>query len=136
VARIHGDCHFSNLISRPGESFFVIDFDDMATGPAVQDFWMLLPGYLRDSLFEVDLFLEGYETFFPFDRRTLRLIEPLRAMRYIHFMAWCGRQYAEDGEVRVAPGFGSREYWQGEIRDLRDQLELIASELADCGNLF
>ena len=47
---IHGDCHFSNLIYRPDESFYIIDFDDMAVGPPVQDFWMLLPGYMEDSL--------------------------------------------------------------------------------------
>ncbi|MFC1837714.1 serine/threonine protein kinase, partial [Thermodesulfobacteriota bacterium] len=29
MIRIHGDCHFSNLIYRPGESFYIIDFDDM-----------------------------------------------------------------------------------------------------------
>jgi Ser/Thr protein kinase RdoA (MazF antagonist) len=123
--RIHGDCHFSNLIFRPEESFFLIDFDDMAVGPAVQDLWMLLPGRLADSLMEVDLFLEGYETFRPFDRRSFRLIEPLRAMRFVHFCSWCARQVAEDGESRAMPEFGSRHYWQQEINDLADQLVQI-----------
>jgi Ser/Thr protein kinase RdoA (MazF antagonist) len=124
---IHGDCHFSNLIYRPDESFYIIDFDDMAVGPPVQDFWMLLPGYMEDSLAEINLFLEGYETFRNFDRRTLRLIEPLRAMRYIHYTAWCAHQVAEDGESRVATDFGSHAYWQTEINDLADQLERIRS---------
>jgi Ser/Thr protein kinase RdoA (MazF antagonist) len=124
---IHGDCHFSNLIYRPGESFYIIDFDDMAVGPPVQDFWMLLPGYMEDSLAEIEIFLEGYETFRNFDRRTLRLIEPLRAMRYIHYTAWCAHQAAEDGESRVVEDFGSHAYWQAEINDLADQLERIRS---------
>jgi Ser/Thr protein kinase RdoA (MazF antagonist) len=127
MIRIHGDCHFSNLIYRPDESFYIIDFDDMAVGPPVQDFWMLLPGYMEDSLAEIDIFLEGYETFRNFDRRTLRLIEPLRAMRYIHYTAWCAHQVVEDGETRVIPDFGSRHYWQTEINDLADQLERIRS---------
>lgn len=127
MIRIHGDCHFSNLIYRPGESFYLIDFDDMAVGPPVQDFWMLLPGYMEDSLAEIDIFLEGYETFRGFDRRTLRLIEPLRAMRYIHYTAWCAHQVVEDGESRVVEDFGSRHYWQVEINDLADQLERIRS---------
>jgi len=127
MIRIHGDCHFSNLIYRPGESFYIIDFDDMAVGPPVQDFWMLLPGHVADSYVEIDLFLEGYETFRPFDRRTLRLIEPLRAMRYIHYMAWCAHQVAEDGLSRVVADFGSRAYWQRELRDLAEQLERIRS---------
>jgi Ser/Thr protein kinase RdoA (MazF antagonist) len=126
MIRIHGDCHFSNLLCRnPGESFYIIDLDDMAVGPPVQDLWMLLPGYMRDSLAEIDFFLEGYETFRNFDRRLLRLIEPLRAMRYIHFTAWCAHQVAEDGLSRAAPNFGSREYWQREIKDLGEQLERI-----------
>jgi Ser/Thr protein kinase RdoA (MazF antagonist) len=128
MIRIHGDCHFSNLIYRPDESFYIIDFDDMVMGPAVQDFWMLLPGYLEDSLAEVEIFLEGYESFRNFNRQSLRLIEPLRAMRYIHYTAWCAYQVAEDGESRVAVDFGSHEYWQGEINDLADQLERIRSE--------
>ncbi len=125
MIRIHGDCHFSNLIYRPGESFYLIDFDDMALGPPVQDFWMLLPGYREESGVEIELFLEGYETFRDFDRRSLRLIEPLRAMRYIHYIAWCAHQVAEEGLSRVVPDFGSRDYWQRELRDLAEQSDRI-----------
>jgi Ser/Thr protein kinase RdoA (MazF antagonist) len=124
---IHGDCHVSNLIYRPGESFYIIDFDDMSVGPPVQDFWMLLPGYRGDSLAEIEIFLEGYETFKRFDRGTLQLIGPLRAMRFIHYMAWCAHQVAEDGHSRVAPDFGTREYWLRELGDLDTQLERIRS---------
>ena len=126
---IHGDCHFSNLIFRPEESFYIIDFDDMAVGPPVQDFWMLLPGYRSDSAVEIEYFLEGYEVFRPFDRRTLRLIGPLRAMRYIHYMAWCAHQAAEDGSSPVAPDFGTRGYWQREIRDPHEQIARIRASL-------
>jgi Ser/Thr protein kinase RdoA (MazF antagonist) len=125
IIRIHGDCHFSNLIYRPDESFYIIDFDDMVVGPPVQDFWMLLPGYREDSLAEIELFLEGYEMFRHFDIGSLRLIEPLRAMRYIHYTAWCAYQFAEDGETRVDANFGSRQYWQTEMGDLADQLKKI-----------
>jgi len=125
LIRIQGDCHFSNLIYRPDESFYIIDFDDMAMGPPVQDFWMLIPGYREDSLAEIEMFLEGYEMFRDFDRSSLRLIEPLRAMRYIHYTAWCAHQFAEDGETRVAENFGTRQYWQTELGDLADQLDRI-----------
>ncbi len=84
---IHGDCHPANLIYRPDESFFIIDFDDMVIGPPVQDLWMLLPAVPEESLVEIDIFLEGYRTFRNFDLRSLRLIEPLRAMRFVHYMA-------------------------------------------------
>ena len=125
MIRIQGDCHFSNLIYRPDESFYIIDFDDMVVGPPVQDFWMLLPGYREESLAEIEIFLEGYEMFRDFDMGSLQLIEPLRAMRYIHYTAWCAHQFAEDGETRVDENFGSRQYWQTEMDDLEDQLEKI-----------
>ena len=134
--RIHGDCHSGNLIYRPGESFYLIDFDDMAIGPPVQDFWMLLPGPYEDSFVEVDLLLEGYETFRHFDRSSLCLIEPLRAMRFIHYSAWCAHQVVEDGATSVIPDFGSRQYWQAEIDDLADQLVRIGRKPQPIGNMF
>jgi Ser/Thr protein kinase RdoA (MazF antagonist) len=119
--RIHGDLHPQNLIFRPGERFYVIDFDDMATGPAVQDIWMLLPGRLVDAIPETSLFLEGYETFLPFDRASLRLIEPLRFMRFIHFTAWCVTQAEDGGFARLAPDWGSHLHWKQEIRQMETQ---------------
>jgi len=130
--RIHGDCHASNLIYRPGESFYLIDFDDFASGPPVQDLWLLLPDLPERSLYEIDLFLEGYETFRPFDRRSLALIEPLRAMRFIHYQAWCAHQ-AEDLSGPPTPDWGSLQYWRQELSDLEDQLKRIR-ETRDFGN--
>lgn len=134
MIRIHGDCHFANLIYRPGESFYVVDFDDMAFGPPVQDFWMLLPDYMEESFIEIEIFLEGYETFRSFDRRSLRLIEPLRAMRFIHYTSWCAHQVAEDGISHAIPDFGSRHYWEQEMNDLADQLERIKDAPSLPGN--
>ncbi|MGD9950530.1 MAG: serine/threonine protein kinase [Desulfobulbus sp.] len=125
MIRIHGDCHSGNLIYRPGESLYILDFDDMVVGPPVQDVWMLLPGPPEESVVELNLFMEGYETFRPFDHSSLRLIEPLRAMRFIHYCAWCAHQVVEDGETAVIPDFASRTYWQKELDDLEDQLQRI-----------
>ncbi len=127
IQRIHGDCHWANIIFRPDEGFYLIDFDDMATGPVVQDFWMLLPGYSQGTLLEIDLFLEGYQTFRPFDRRWLKLIEPLRAMRFIHFTAWCAAQAGDGSARRLAPGWGTPNYWRTEINDLKRQCGEIVS---------
>ncbi len=134
--RIHGDCHFSNIIYRPGESFFLIDFDDMAMGPAIQDLWMLLPGTPRESLLEIDLFLEGYETFHHFDRRSFRLIEPLRAMRFLHYIAWLTHQFIADGSAPIVSEFGSTEYWLAEMDDLADQLDRIRKKDENPGNFI
>ncbi len=136
LGRIHGDCHFSNIIYRPGESFFLIDFDDMVMGTPIQDLWMLLPGTPRESFLEIDLFLEGYETFHHFDRRTLRLIEPLRAMRFLHYIAWLTHQFIGDGATPLFPEFGSSGYWEVEIADLEDQLKRIRKNDDPFGNFM
>jgi Ser/Thr protein kinase RdoA (MazF antagonist) len=108
----------------------------MAVGPPVQDFWMLLRGSAQDSLLEIDLFLEGYETFMNFDRHSLSLIEPLRAMRYIHYIAWCAHQVSEEGESRAVTNFGTHEYWQQEMDDLANQLERIRKAPRQIGNIL
>ena len=128
LLRIHGDCHANNIIYRPGERFYLIDFDDMAVGPPAQDVWMLLPGYRSEVQRELDWFLNGYETFREFDYPSLKLIEPLRAMRFIHFTAWCVRQNNDGGYNRLDPDFGSDAYWQTEIRDIENQTERILRE--------
>ena len=130
TTRLHGDCHRANILGRPGEPFFLIDFDDMSVGPPVQDLWMMLPGHLKNSRAEMDLLLEGYETFGNFDYATLRLIEPLRAMRIIHYTAWCARQKRDGGFARVAPDWGSTSFWRQETADLQRQRQEIEDALA------
>ncbi|HMP89455.1 MAG TPA: serine/threonine protein kinase [Kiritimatiellia bacterium] len=125
LIRIHGDCHAQNLLDRPDEPLRLIDFDDMALGPSVQDVWMLLPDRVENSRRELDLLLDGYETFRPMPLNEMCLVEPLRAMRFIHFAAWCARQKADGGFNRLAPDWGSEQYWKREIDDLQKQLALI-----------
>jgi Ser/Thr protein kinase RdoA (MazF antagonist) len=124
--RIHGDCHRGNLIDRPGRGLALIDFDDMMTGPAVQDVWLVLPGYAADCPRELDLVLEGFERFSPFDRRTLRLIEPLRFMRMIYFLAWRARQRGDFWFRGSFPDWGTEAFWIKETEDLRVQAAVIA----------
>jgi Ser/Thr protein kinase RdoA (MazF antagonist) len=125
LQRIHGDCHRGNILDRPGEGLLVIDFDDMMIGPAVQDLWLLLPDRAAASRRELDLILEGYGEFRPFDRTDLRLIEPLRLMRMLYYLAWSARQRADRRFCDANPGWGSEAFWIREIGDLRDQLEVI-----------
>jgi len=129
--RIHGDLHPQNIIYRPGESFFLIDFDDMAIGPAIQDIWMLLPGRVTDTRRELNLFLEGYELFREFDDRELKLVEPLRAMRFIHYTAWCVHQADEYGFQRLHADWGTPAYWRQEIDELERQLQEIQDSMGE-----
>jgi Ser/Thr protein kinase RdoA (MazF antagonist) len=128
--RIHGDCHCGNILTRPGDGYHLIDFDDMATGPAVQDLWMILPDRLARARAEMDALLDGYETFREFPYGSLKLIEPLRVMRFIHFVAWCARQKADGGFSRLAPNWGTSEFWRQELTDLETQRQEILDALA------
>jgi Ser/Thr protein kinase RdoA (MazF antagonist) len=109
-------------------SKLVIDFDDMVMGPAVQDFWLLLPGHANGTRHEINLILEGYEQFAEFDDRQLRLVEVLRAMRIIYFLAWCSTQ-ADDYKFQSNfPDWGSEMFWQREIADLEHQYHAILND--------
>jgi Ser/Thr protein kinase RdoA (MazF antagonist) len=128
LQRIHGDCHRGNILDRPGEGLLLIDFDDMMRGPPVQDLWLLLPDRARSSRRELELVLEGYEAFHPFEHSTLRLIEPLRLMRLLYYLAWSARQRGDLRFRESNPNWGSEAFWIKEIEDLRDQLTAIEEE--------
>jgi len=123
--RIHGDCHRGNILDRMDEGLFLIDFDDMAMGPPVQDLWLLLPDRADASKNEIEMFIEGYERFRIFDRTMLKCIEPLRAMRMIYFLSWCSRQVNDAGFSGHFHEWGKDSFWQHEINDLREQLGFI-----------
>lgn len=127
--RIHGDCHRANVLERPDEGIMIIDFDDMANGPAVQDFWLLLSGHAHESVAEMELILEGYRQFRDFDDSTINLIEPLRAMRIIYFLAWCARQSQDVNFKEKFPDWGSESFWRKEISDLERQFSMIQLSL-------
>jgi len=127
VHRIHGDLHLGNLLFRDG-LLNVLDFDDMAIGPAVQDLWLALPGRDRWALRQRDLFLEGYEQLREFDRSTLRLIETLRGLRLVHYAAWLARRWHDPAFPVAWPQFGTVDYWERETTDLVEQLAVIRGE--------
>ncbi|MDD5520604.1 MAG: serine/threonine protein kinase [Kiritimatiellae bacterium] len=127
--RIHGDCHCGNLLDRPGEGIMIIDFDDMMVGPPVQDLWLLLPDRADKCRRELDLLLRGYEQFREFDDRSFRLIEPLRAMRIIYYLAWCSRQVNDFKFRTTYPEWGSDAFWQREVTDLSLQLQVIKEHI-------
>jgi Ser/Thr protein kinase RdoA (MazF antagonist) len=119
--RVHGDCHRGNILDRMEQGLMIIDFDDMAMGPPVQDLWLLLPDRAGKASREIDLFISGYERFRRFDRAGIRAIEPLRAMRMIHFLLWVSRQRDDFSFTRNFPDWNKDSFWQKEINDLREQ---------------
>ena len=127
--RIHGDCHRANILERPGEGLMLIDFDDMMIGPPIQDLWLLLPEHAPQSQQEIGWLLEGYTMLRDFDRNSLRLIEPLRAMRMIYFLAWIARQSSDYCFQKHFDGWGSDAFWRREIADLELQYAIICESL-------
>jgi Ser/Thr protein kinase RdoA (MazF antagonist) len=127
VHRIHGDLHLGNLLVRDG-ALHVLDFDDMVVGPAVQDLWLLLPGRDEAARREREIFIEAYEQLRRFDRGSLRLIEPLRGLRMIHYAAWLARRWHDPIFPRMFPHFGTDAYWQDEANALEEVLGLVRAE--------
>ena len=126
LLRLHGDCHPGNVLWTPEGPHFV-DLDDAATGPAVQDLWMLLPGDLAASRAALASLLEGYETFRPFDRRELALIEALRTLRMVHHSAWLAQRWDDPAFPAAFPWFGAASYWSQQITQLREQIEAMTA---------
>jgi Ser/Thr protein kinase RdoA (MazF antagonist) len=124
IHRIHGDCHLGNLLWNQNGPFF-LDFDDMVRGPAVQDIWLLVPGRDEEAIRQRQILLEGYEEMREFNFLTLRLIEPLRALRFVHYSAWIARRWSDPAFPAAFPQFGTHRYWQEQLRDLEELLLLM-----------
>jgi Ser/Thr protein kinase RdoA (MazF antagonist) len=122
--RIHGDCHRGNVLWTDGGPHFV-DLDDCMTGPAIQDLWMLLAGSPAEMQAQLKDVLEGYDQFGEFDRVELRLIEPLRMLRMIHYAAWLARRWDDPAFPRAFPWFGTPRYWEEHVRQLAEQYEAL-----------
>ena len=121
---VHGDCHSGNILWNRDDPYF-IDFDDMLDAPAVQDIWMLTGGDDDYGKERRRILLEAYEQIRAFDMTTLQLIEPLRALRMIHFSAWIARRWEDCAFKMAFPDFGTEHYWQEQIEALALQLEKV-----------
>lgn len=122
--RLHGDCHGGNVLWTDGGPHFV-DFDDARMGPAIQDLWMLLSGERAAMELQLKSVLDGYESFRDFDRRELRLIEPLRTLRLLHYSAWLAGRWDDPAFPAAFPWFNTQRYWQDRILEIREQVALM-----------
>jgi Ser/Thr protein kinase RdoA (MazF antagonist) len=126
LGRILGDCHRGNILWTDQGPHFV-DLDDCLTGPAIQDLWMLIAGGREEMRTELADVLKGYEQFLPFDRGELALIEPLRALRMIHYSAWLARRWHDPAFPQAFPWFAEPRYWEQHYRALDEQLAAVLS---------
>jgi Ser/Thr protein kinase RdoA (MazF antagonist) len=123
--RIHGDLHRGNILDRAKEGLSLLDFDDMVTGPAVQDLWLLLPGHADDCGRELSLLVDGYSEFRDLDWGSIAAIETLRFYRMIHFLAWRSLQRDDAWFKKDYPDWGTRAFWIRELEDMREQSQRL-----------
>jgi Ser/Thr protein kinase RdoA (MazF antagonist) len=127
--RIHGDCHLGNLLSGK-QGLFWVDFDDMVRGPCVQDLWLMFPSRDEFSQEQLKKLIAAYEQMRPFDHKSLRLIEPLRALRMIHFNAWIAKRWEDPAFKNTFVEFGTEKFWNEQIISLDEQLAFIDKQNA------
>lgn len=118
---LHGDFHPGNILWGSDETPHLLDFDDTATGPAMQDLWMFISGDRRYAQARLGDLLDGYFEFREFDEREIALIEPLRTLRIIHYAAWIARRWQDPAFEKAFPFFASARFWDEHIQSLREQ---------------
>lgn len=125
LIRIHGDCHGNNVLNHPDAGLMLIDFDDMAIGPPIQDWWLLLPDVAAKTKHELALMYEGYTALRDFDTRQFGQIEILRAMRFVYYLDWCARQRGDYNFAERNPDWGSDAFWRRELAWCRGQIAVM-----------
>jgi Ser/Thr protein kinase RdoA (MazF antagonist) len=121
--RLHGDCHPGNILWRDGPMF--VDLDDARNGPAIQDLWMLLNGERQDKMMQLDVLLEGYNEFFELPNEQLKLIEPLRGLRMVHYMAWLAKRWQDPAFPVAFPWFNDPKYWENQVLGFKEQIAAL-----------
>lgn len=121
--RLHGDCHSGNILWRDGPLF--VDLDDARNGPAVQDLWMLLHGERQEQRIQLDILLEAYNEVMTFQEKELALIEPLRAMRMVHYLAWIIRRWEDPAFPPSFPWIKDDDFWFRQTAIFTEQVKLL-----------
>lgn len=121
--RLHGDCHAGNILWRDGPLF--VDLDDARMGPAIQDLWMLLNGDKAEQRIQLETIIEAYEEFSPFNSDEIALIEPLRAMRFVYYLAWLIRRWDDPAFPRNFPWLTGEDYWRNQISTFIEQVKVL-----------
>jgi Ser/Thr protein kinase RdoA (MazF antagonist) len=80
--------------------------------------WLLARGYSEEAQREREDLLAGYELFREFDRSTLALAEPLRAMRIVYMSGWIARRWEDPSFPPAFPNFKDVRYWMQEYEAL------------------
>ncbi len=121
--RLHGDCHPGNILWRDGPLF--VDLDDARNGPAIQDLWMLLHGDRQEQRIQLETIVEAYEEFNTFNTEEFALIEPLRAMRMIYYLAWLLRRWGDPAFPGSFPWLVEEDFWRRQTATFIEQARVL-----------
>lgn len=128
AVRVHGDCHIGNVLGRD-DHFALVDFDDCLMAPAVQDLWMLLTAqHEAEWQMQLSEVIEGYEQHCDFERRELRLIEPLRTLRLMRYSAWLLARRDDPAFPQAFPWLNDEGYRDAHIRELEQQRQIMENK--------
>ncbi|HDZ8014137.1 TPA: serine/threonine protein kinase [Citrobacter amalonaticus] len=121
--RLHGDCHAGNILWREGPLF--VDLDDSRNGPAIQDLWMLLNGDKAEQRMQLETIIEAYEEVSEFETSEIELIESLRAMRLVYYLAWLMRRWDDPAFPKNFPWLTGEDYWQRQTATFIEQAKVL-----------
>jgi Ser/Thr protein kinase RdoA (MazF antagonist) len=127
----HGDLHASNLLWSPTQTEnlpHMVDLDDCALAPRIQDIWMLMHGDRDQMQGQLAAIAKGYELFLPFPSQDIPLIETLRTMRLMHYSAWLARRWDDPAFKQAFPWFNTGRYWSEQILILREQFSSMQEQ--------
>lgn len=86
---------------------------------------MLLSGDRHRQMQQLAEIVDGYNEFFAFHPRELRLIEALRTLRIMHYAAWLAQRWDDPAFPPAFPWFNTPRYWGEHILELREQLAAL-----------
>jgi len=86
---------------------------------------MFMSGDRQRQTAQISELVEGYNEFFDFDPRQLRLIEALRTLRIIHYSAWLAKRWQDPAFPHHFPWFNTARYWSDHILQLREQFSMV-----------
>ncbi|OCG02171.1 stress response serine/threonine protein kinase YihE [Gilliamella sp. wkB112] len=121
--RLHGDFHAGNILWR--DEAMIVDFDDARNGPAIQDLWLLLYGERQEQQLQLNILIEIYQEFYEFDVNQLKLIEPLRAMRMVHHLAWIIQRWQDPAFPIAFPWLTDLDFWHQQLATFKKQIQAI-----------
>lgn len=121
--RLHGDCHPGNILWREGPLF--VDLDDARNGPAVQDLWMLVSGDLQEQRVQWDILLEAYTQLNDFDTEELSLVESLRTLRMVYYLAWVVKRWQDPAFPKAFPWVKEADFWNRQIAQFKEQSQIL-----------